>query len=96
MQRREISCSACCSAMGPEWQAVLLAGGAGASLFPLNHTGNPLALLPVANQQLITYALRTLEQAGILDVLLVRLLGLLLIDWSVRTTVCIQGFPNEN
>ncbi|CAK0780561.1 hypothetical protein CVIRNUC_005094 [Coccomyxa viridis] len=57
--------------MGPEWQAVLLAGGAGASLFPLNHTGNPLALLPIANQPLITYALRSLEQADILDVLLV-------------------------
>lgn len=57
--------------MGPEWQAVLLAGGAGASLFPLNHTGNPLALLPIANQPLITYALRSLEQAGVLDVLLV-------------------------
>ncbi len=58
--------------MGPEWQAVLLAGGAGASLFPLNHTGNPLALLPIANQPLITYALRSLEQADILDVLLVK------------------------
>lgn len=57
--------------MGPQCQAVLLAGGAGASLFPLNHTGTPLALLPVANQPLITYALRTLEQAGIVDVLLV-------------------------
>ena len=57
--------------MGPQCQAVLLAGGAGASLFPLNNTGNPLALFPVANQPLITYSLRTLEQAGIVDVLLV-------------------------
>ena len=57
--------------MGPQCQAVLLAGGAGASLFPLNNTGNPLALFPVANQPLITYSLRTLEQAGIVDVLVV-------------------------
>ncbi len=57
--------------MGPHCQAVLLAGGAGANLFPLNNTGNPLALFPVANQPLITFSLWTLEQAGIVDVLLV-------------------------
>ena len=62
--------------MGPQCQAVLLAGGTGASLFPLNHTGNPLALFPVANQPLITYALHTLEQAGVLDVLVVSTLQL--------------------
>lgn len=58
--------------MGPQgYQAVLLAGGAGASLFPLNHIEVPLALFPIANQPLITYALRTLEEAGIVDVLVV-------------------------
>ena len=59
------------SFLGPQHQAVLLAGGAGSSLFPLNHTGLPLALLPVANQPLITFSLRTLEEAGIVDVLVV-------------------------
>lgn len=62
--------------MGPQCQAVLLAGGAGATLFPLNHTGNPLALFPVANQPLITYALHTLENAGVVDVLVVSTLRL--------------------
>ena len=57
--------------LGPQHQAILLAGGAGSSLFPLNHTGLPLALLPVANQPLITYPLRVLEEAGITDVLVV-------------------------
>jgi NDP-sugar pyrophosphorylase family protein len=60
--------------MGSQYQAVLLAGGAGASLFPLNHTGLPLALFPVANQPLITYPLKALEDAGIHEVLVVRLL----------------------
>jgi NDP-sugar pyrophosphorylase family protein len=60
------------SFLGPQHQAILLAGGAGSSLFPLNHTGLPLALLPVANQPLITFSLRTLEEAGIVDVLVVR------------------------
>lgn len=58
--------------IGMQYQAILLAGGAGASLFPLNHTGLPLALFPVANQSLITYSLKALEDAGILDVLVVR------------------------
>lgn len=58
--------------MGPQgYQAVLLAGGSGTNLFPLNQTGLPLSLLPVANQPLITYPLRTLEGAGIVDVLVV-------------------------
>ena len=63
------------SFLGPQHQAVLLAGGAGSSLFPLNHTGLPLALLPVANQPLITFSLRTLEEAGISDVLVVCLIS---------------------
>ena len=75
--------------MGPQCQAVLLAGGAGASLFPLNHTGNPLALFPVANQPLITYALHTLEQAGVLDVLVVRTLLL------ARGNTYIEARPSE-
>lgn len=54
-----------------QYQAILLAGGAGASLFPLNHTGLPLALFPVANQPLITYSLKAIEDAGVLDVLVV-------------------------
>ncbi|EIE22403.1 nucleotide-diphospho-sugar transferase [Coccomyxa subellipsoidea C-169] len=58
--------------MGPQgYQAVLLAGGSGTNLFPLNQTGLPLSLLPVANQPLITYPLKTLEGAGIVDVLVV-------------------------
>ncbi len=58
--------------MGPQgYQAVLLAGGSGSNLFPLNQMNLPLALLPVANQPLITYSLRALEAAGIVEVLVV-------------------------
>ena len=52
-------------------QAVLLAGGTGSRLYPLNSTGTPKALLPVGNEPLISFPLKTLEEAGITDVFLV-------------------------
>jgi translation initiation factor eIF-2B subunit gamma len=53
------------------FQAVILAGAGGKHLFPLNSTGLPKVLLPVANRPLLTFPLRTLEEAGITDVLVV-------------------------
>jgi translation initiation factor eIF-2B subunit gamma len=53
------------------FQAVILAGGGGKHLFPLNSAGLPKVLLPVANRPLLTFPLRTLEEAGITDVLVV-------------------------
>ncbi|KAG7666567.1 hypothetical protein Ndes2526B_g04967 [Nannochloris sp. 'desiccata'] len=52
-------------------QAVILAGAGGKHLFPLNSAGMPKVLLPVANRPLLTFPLRTLEEAGIIDVLVV-------------------------
>ena len=51
--------------------AVLLAGGAGKTLHPLNSAGTPKALLPVGNQALISFPLNTLEQGGITHVIVV-------------------------
>jgi len=53
------------------FQAVILAGAGGKHLFPLNSAGLPKVLLPVANRPLLTFPLRTLEEAGITDVLVV-------------------------
>jgi len=54
-------------------QAVLVVAGCSSEhLLPLNTTGLPPALLPVANQPLITYPLHTLESGGVHDVLVVR------------------------
>eukprot|EP00884_Botryococcus_braunii_P012713 jgi/Botrbrau1/21442/Bobra.0216s0050.1 len=52
-------------------QAILLCGGAGSKLYPLNSTGVPKVLLPVANQPLLLYPLRVLEEAGVKDVLVI-------------------------
>ena len=53
-------------------QAVLLVSGSSDHLLPLNTTGLPAALLPVANQPLITFPLHLLDAGGVRDVLLVR------------------------
>ena len=53
--------------------AVLLAGGAGKTLHPLNSAGTPKALLPVGNQALLSFPLKTLEQGGVTHVLVVML-----------------------
>ena len=60
-------------AHSPSCQAVILAGGGGSRLYPLNASGLPKVLLPVANRPLLTFPLRTLEEAGITDVLVVSL-----------------------
>ena len=52
-------------------QAVVLVGGSGSRLHPLNSAGTPKALVTVGNQALLHYPLRSLEEAGIRDVFLV-------------------------
>ncbi|KAJ1650862.1 Translation initiation factor eIF-2B subunit gamma [Dispira simplex] len=55
----------------PEFQAIILAGNKG-HLYPLATEDNvPKALLPVANQPMISYTLQWLEQAEIQDVIVV-------------------------
>lgn len=56
----------------PKSYAVILAGGEGSRLYPLNSTGMPKVLLPVANKPLLTFPLRMLEEGGITNVLVVR------------------------
>jgi dTDP-glucose pyrophosphorylase len=56
----------------PPITAVLLAGGGGSRLYPLNASGTPKVLLPVANRPLLTFPLRMLEESGVVDVLVVR------------------------
>lgn len=58
--------------MQPLYQAVILAGGEEKNLFPLTSGGMIKALLPIANQPLLSYPLRTLEQAGLKSVIVVR------------------------
>lgn len=67
-------------------QAVLLCGGTGSKLYPLNSTGIPKVLLPVANQPLIVYPLKVLEEAGVKDVLVV----------SLHTSVALRAQKVEN
>ncbi|PSC68176.1 translation initiation factor eIF-2B subunit gamma [Micractinium conductrix] len=55
----------------PPATAVLLAGGGGSRLYPLNAGGTPKVLLPVANRPLLTFPLRMLEESGVADVLVV-------------------------
>lgn len=57
----------------PPCSAVLLAGSAGSRMYPLNASGIPKVLLPVANRPLLTFPLRMLEESGVADVLVVRL-----------------------
>lgn len=45
--------------------AVLLTGGVGKHLHPVTSAGIPKALVPVGNQALISFPLRTLEQGGV-------------------------------
>jgi len=52
-------------------QAIILAGGGGSKMHPLNNGGIPKVLLPVANKVLLTFPLRTLEDAGINEVFVV-------------------------
>ena len=54
-----------------KFQALLLVTGSSDHLLPLNTTGLPAALLPVANQPLITFPLHLLEAGGVHDVLVV-------------------------
>jgi 2-C-methyl-D-erythritol 4-phosphate cytidylyltransferase len=56
----------------PSCTAVLLAGGGGSRLYPLNASGTPKVLLPVANRPLLSFPLRMLEESGVSDVLVVR------------------------
>lgn len=51
--------------------AVLLAGGFGKNLHPLTSAGTPKALLPVGNQALISFPLKTLEQGGVTHTIVV-------------------------
>lgn len=51
--------------------AILLAGGVGKHLHPLTSSGVPKALLPVGNQTLISFPLRTLEQGGVTNTVVV-------------------------
>ena len=53
------------------FQAVVLIGGAGSKLHPLTASGTPKALLPVANEPLISFPLKALEESGIEDVVAV-------------------------
>lgn len=53
------------------YQAIILAGGGGSKMHPLNNGGIPKVLLPVANKVLLTFPLRTLEDAGINEVFVV-------------------------
>ncbi len=46
-----------------EFQAVILAGGAGNRLYPLSE-GVPKCLLPIANRSLLAYQLELLERSG--------------------------------
>ena len=57
--------------------AILLAGGVGKHLHPLTSSGVPKALLPVGNQTLISFPLRTLEQGGVTNTVVVSQLPLL-------------------
>lgn len=59
------------SATAAPVQAIILAGGGGSRLFPLNADGLPKVLLPVANRPLLSFPLRMLEEAGIADVFIV-------------------------
>ena len=59
---------------GSNFQAVVLAGGEDSQLFPLT-TDMVKALLPVANQPLISYPLKTLSDAGLQSVIVVGTAG---------------------
>ena len=52
-------------------QAVVFAGSGGQALAPLNSSGAVKVLLPITNRPLLTFPLRTLDDAGILDVIIV-------------------------
>lgn len=52
--------------------AVLLAGGVSKQLHPLTSAGTPKALVPVGNQALISFPLKTLEQGGVTHTMVVR------------------------
>jgi translation initiation factor eIF-2B subunit gamma len=53
-------------------QAVILAGGGGGRVYyPVNAAGLPKVLMPVANRPLITFPLRALQDAGMLEALIV-------------------------
>lgn len=52
-----------------EFQAVILAGGDTATLYPLLEDKQCVALLPVANRPLLYYQLRLLEKAGFAEVI---------------------------
>lgn len=51
--------------------AVLLAGGVSKQLHPLTSAGTPKALVPVGNQALISFPLKTLEQGGVTHTIVV-------------------------
>lgn len=53
------------------YQAVILVGGASTELYPLTAGGIPKVLLPIANETLLSFSLRTLEESGIQNVILV-------------------------
>ena len=57
-----------------EFQAVILAGGYGANMYPLTE-GTPKVLLPVANAPLISYQIKLLQKAGVRDALVVTVRG---------------------
>jgi len=51
-------------------KGVLLCGGTGSRLLPLTHTVNK-QLMPVYNEPLVHYPLRTLREMGIREVLII-------------------------
>lgn len=65
------------------YQAVILVGGASTELYPLTAGGIPKVLLPIANETLLSFSLRTLEESGIQNVILVR--SLLQLDSDCRS-----------
>jgi len=56
-------------------KGVILAGGTGSRLFPLTKVTNK-HLLPVGNQPMIFYPVNKMIQAGIKDILIVKVLNI--------------------
>jgi translation initiation factor eIF-2B subunit gamma len=77
-----------------EFQAVILAGGSGAMLYPLLDERLPKCLLPLCNRPLLYYQLRLLERAGFTEVIIVceesqrRAFSDLAYDGAIKLDIC--------